>query len=42
VLSESLSSQINLSSVGGPMLTDTHTGSIIHRWVQALRNDGPT
>ena len=40
--SESLSSQINFSSVGGPMLTEAHTGSIIHRLVQALRADSPS
>ena len=38
--SELLSSQINLSFVGGPMFTDTHTGSIMHWFLQALRIDG--
>ena len=40
--SESLSSQVNLSLIGGPMFTDTHMGSIMHRFLQALRNDGTT
>ena len=42
MLSESLSSQINLSFIGGPMFTDTHMGSIMHWFLQALAIDGTT
>ena len=33
---------MNLRFICGPMSTDMHTGSIMQRFLQALRNDGTT